>query len=263
MSGAPFPIGAAVAEGAYIIVEHLHGDASRGIYRAVSQWAFRNTIVTVSMPQKFEHAELVERLSYSLEGVGELRHVGPLEAERVYRDVMVEDEPAGAALGAVRLPADARRLCLEVGAIALRAHTMGRRMIGSLHPELIYADGGRVTALLPRTDEFLRSAEDSHMAPVPLFRHHYAAPELTMSGRETPAADVFALCAIGFQWATGEHPFDGAAADEEKLSVLLGQRRQPAPPATPLTALLERGLAQEPEQRIGLGALLEGLEQLR
>ncbi len=262
MSGAPFPIGSAVASGQYVIVERLHGDPSRGIYRAVSQWAFRNAVVTLSMPQTFAHGELAERLVYSVEGIPELRHVGALEHGRGERGVMVEDEPAGTPVGAAAA-GDARQLCLDVGAIAARVHATGRQTVGSLHPELIYAEHGRVTGILPRTDEFLASAEQPHMAPVRLFPHLYTAPEVTARGRVSPAGDVFTLCAIGMHWATGQHPFDGAHGDEQKVAMLIGKRRAPAPAATPLTAVLERGLAARPEQRIGLGTLLEELERVR
>lgn len=262
MTGPPFPISASVADGAYVIVDRLYGDASRGVYRGVSQWAFRNVLVTMAMPQTVAFAELEERLALGVEGIAVLRHLGPLEQATLQRSVMVEDEPAGAPLVARALPqapADVRRLWLEIGGIVARAHAAGHASIGGLHPELIYAEGDRVTALVPRIDAFVRSAEKPHINPSPLFEHTYQAPEVTSHGRASAAADVFALCALGLHWLTGRHPFAGVDAGHQMVTMLLGKRGEGTAPSTPLGALLERGIAARPEERPSLGVLLEEL----
>jgi serine/threonine protein kinase len=90
----------------------------------------------------------------------------------------------------------------------------------------------------------------------------YAAPEMFHHGRPVPASDVYSLCATLYalmrgrpaRWRDGQNP---------TLVSLVDMFAEPVPdiPGVPgdLTALLRRGMANDPADRLGAGELRDAL----
>ena len=265
-----FPIGATLAGGAFLIAERLHGERSRGLYRGVSRWDFdqRSVLVTVTTRQQAPIDQLAGALAMEVEGISRLRHVGPVDGEPAGadgHDGLVEDEPPGAPLstGALPLPLpEVVSLVRQLIELLDRAHRAGVS-IGELVPELIYARrsaGGdlQLTGLAPRAPAFARGARLPEYPVGPLFPHSYRAPELLTGGEARPAADIFSLAAVAAALASGRHPFVGDWAGPQMVAIVAGRRRPySGPPA--LAALLDRGLAAEPDRRPSLQELALGL----
>ena len=92
----------------------------------------------------------------------------------------------------------------------------------------------------------------------------YMAPEQAQGLRLGPYTDVYALAVICFQWLTGSLPFDA----DTPHAILLKHIQEPLPTnalsllAPNVAAVLQRGLAKEPEQRFqASSALIAELEQ--
>jgi serine/threonine-protein kinase len=92
----------------------------------------------------------------------------------------------------------------------------------------------------------------------------YMAPEQAQGGRLGPYTDVYALAVICFQWLTGTLPFDA----DTPHAILLKHIKEPLPTdalgllAPNVAAVLEHGLAKQPEQRFqSASALIAELEK--
>ena len=92
----------------------------------------------------------------------------------------------------------------------------------------------------------------------------YMAPEQAQGLRLGPYTDVYALAVICFQWLTGSLPFDA----DTPHAILLKHIKEPLPTdalgllAPNVAAVLERGLAKQPEQRFqSASALIAELEK--
>jgi hypothetical protein len=248
--------------GAFQIVRELHGTPDRGIYRGRERWSNRSVLVTLGAPQTLDADALRAKLEHRGRGVTRLRFIGHLEAnvETEYTG-LVEDEPDGApASEALALPLDPARavkLAFTLGEIAYRA----RHPFVGLRPELIYVRDAAVTAVAPRTEPFFVTASPRCYGVPPCFDLFYLAREVIARPRApaTDLADVFSICAILAHWVTGEHPFEGIVAAEQAISIA-ATRRRPWTGPPELGAIIDAGLAPEPENRTELVNLLAALE---
>jgi serine/threonine-protein kinase len=86
----------------------------------------------------------------------------------------------------------------------------------------------------------------------------YMAPEQAKGAQLGPYTDVYALAVICFQWLTGSLPFDA----DTPYAILLKHVMDPLPPgplgllAPNVAAVLERGLAKQPEDRFQASSTL-------
>jgi hypothetical protein len=92
----------------------------------------------------------------------------------------------------------------------------------------------------------------------------YMAPEQAQGGALGPYTDVYALAVICYQWLTGTLPFDA----DTPHAILLKHAQEPVPSqalrllSPAVAAVLERGLAKQPELRYQSASALTGeLEQ--
>ncbi len=266
-SGKEALVGATVAGGAYRLTGWLRGGPDRGMYRGVDAASGVATLVTVAAAQRAQHDQLTRQLAYPVEGVARLLHIGPLDGVAAH-DCMVEAEPRGGPVRDLPLPLDTAVAINLAGGlidIAARAHARGA-VLAHLHPELIYVEHGErgrsaITGILPRADEFTASAGAAALTAPPMFTTSYHAPEVLGLAQPVPASDVFAVCAIIAEWLTGQHPFEGETLAAQVISIGIGRRRPwSGPPA--LRALIDRGLARAPGERLLLAELRAGIQVL-
>lgn len=92
----------------------------------------------------------------------------------------------------------------------------------------------------------------------------YMSPEQAQAHQLGPYTDVYALAVMSYQWLTGSLPFDA----DTPHAILIKQIMEPIPAeglrmlSRHVAAVLERGLAKKPEQRIqAAGTLIAELEQ--
>ncbi len=84
----------------------------------------------------------------------------------------------------------------------------------------------------------------------------YMAPEVAVTGRPSPAADIYALGVMLFEMLTGQHPYQIDEATTA-LQAIWAHARQPVPRVTELRpelppavdALVEKALAKSPQDR--------------
>jgi protein kinase-like protein len=243
-----FPIGVTLQQGRWTITEWLAGEQARGRYRVRAAGGGRG-LLTLAPTQKRTTAELYGRFTSVALGVAELRYVGPLETNAGRYDGLIEDEPAGTPLAERTIDAPIA-LVASLCELVARAHVTGFVAAG-LRPELVYVDDEeRVTAVAPRCEPFLFTAGTSSSGVLHCFDHYFAAPEVlrTKPPPLTGAADVFSLTAILARLVTGEHPFDGDDATTQLFSIT-GNRRRPWRGPEGLGALVDRGLAPDPQRR--------------
>ena len=86
---------------------------------------------------------------------------------------------------------------------------------------------------------------------------HYLSPEQAAGGTATPASDVYALGAVGYECLAGRRAFDG----ENPVQIAVKHIREhpePLPPdiAPAACELVERAMAKDPEARFQDGAAL-------
>ncbi|HLU68622.1 MAG TPA: hypothetical protein VKZ63_20215 [Kofleriaceae bacterium] len=262
-----FPIGASLADGAFVVEERIRGEVTRGLYRGRDRAASSGSVlVTIGTGQQRPFRDTARDLSLPVDGIARLRHVGPLAEDPSFH-ALVEDEPAGAPSSerARRLaPRAAVSLALEVGRVLVNARA-ARWELPHLRPELVYVleQGGRVkmTAIAPRAEPFLAGAAPASPGVPPLFEAIYAAPEVLALAPPSGKADVFALCGCLAYWATGEPPFQGDTPLGQLTALHKGARRPFGGPAE-LAAVLAAGLELDPARRLTLSALMEELARL-
>lgn len=263
----PFPIGAYVCDGAYLVIEHLHGEPTHGILRAIDA-AGHPALVTIGPPQRGSVEALTERLSYrGIVHVTPLLGFGTVDGRRDLH-VMVEAEPDGYPLSEC---VDEPLAVPQVVAIAetladvlkdARAH--GLPAIG-LRPQQIYAreTGGHpsVTAIVPRAIPFLRTATTPSFGVAPLFDQLFTTPEEIRDQPSTAASDVFALCLVLAWLTTLRHPFAGSTMLETMMAIVSDERAPWSGPAR-LGKILYAGLAGDPARRPPLNLLMAQLRTL-
>lgn len=233
------PIGDTLDGGRYTIVECIRGEVLRGMFRA--RGPLGNALVTLGPRQK---ATL--DLAFASDRITPLLHIGPLSTSGF--DGMIEAEPAGEPIGERQLPlADALAIVRDTCAIVDAAHRRGLILRG-LRPELVYVQGTRVTAIAPRCEPFLMTAQPSSQGVVHPFDHYYLAPEILRLREPTAAADVFSLGALLAMLVTGEHPFTGDLPPLQLVSVSRDERRPWTGPPE-LRAIVDGALAADPAKR--------------
>jgi hypothetical protein len=173
--------------------------------------------------------------------------------------LLVEERPPGkplAAIGSVE-PDVAARLLGELAARVADVHAAGSTVLG-LHPDLVFADTDAagvlgITGMAPQTMRFLVGMPAMRgglcLGDVYLPREVWVGQ--TIDQDIGPAADVFALCALGYFLVTGGCPFP------DLRSVLAGTA--PRWTDVPLASVLADGLAADPEDRPSLPALRAAL----
>ncbi len=117
-------------------------------------------------------------------------------------------------------------------------------------------DGGRIV-LMDFGSAARAGAEPSRLTGSPLT----LAPEVLAGGAPTPSSDLYALGALLFRLATGEHPLEAATLSELREKSARGERRslralRPDLPAH-FVAAVERALATDPTQRFATAGELE------
>lgn len=266
-----FLIGGTLAGGAYVIDRRLRGPRGRGIYRGTRAGGPGSVLITVAPRQKKPHRELWTQLDATAAGLSRLRHIGAVEPPRatggdVY-EALVEDEPAGVPSTKL-MPLTAGQavaLALAVAKCAGAVHAQGKAM-GGIRPELIFARrdvdrGVELTAMAPRAEMFVMTAEQPAHGVLPLFQDLYQAPEVLAREPATPASDVFSLCATLAYWASGEYPFTGDELVHRMVSVSAGMRRPWTGPEG-LAPIVARGLAPAADRRLALPELIAQLASL-
>ncbi len=266
MSTDEFPIGATLAQGAYVITERIRGSRDRGMYRGHRMEDRASVVIAVGLAQTSAGNEQRVRLSLSVPGVAALCHIGPLEhaasAGGPVYDGLVELEPAGqpVAQRAAMERAHCVRLACQVAEHVCQVHDRGL-VVGGIRPEYIYATSDELafSGLMPRGEQFLATASRPSYGVPPLFGYLYYAPEQLMMKPASPASDVFSLCATIVHLATGHHPFVGDDAGTQLSSIVTGERR-PGADLGPLGAVLDRGLAMAPDDRPSCADVLGALK---
>lgn len=89
-------------------------------------------------------------------------------------------------------------------------------------------------------------------------RAWYAAPELAVGGRPSPASDVYSLCLVLIEAVTGEVPF-AHASTVATLGARMGRLLPVSADLGPLASVLERAGRPDPAERSTASELLEGL----
>jgi serine/threonine-protein kinase len=171
---------------------------------------------------------------------------------------LVDGEPLSALLERERRlpPALTLSILRQVAAALAVAHAAGvvHRDIKPANV-LVMADG-----LVKITDFGIASSA----ASVPLTRTgqvigtaHYLSPEQAQGAKATPASDVYAVGALGYECLAGRRPFDGESAVQVALKQI---HDTPAPlPAdvpAPVRAVVEQAMAKDPARRYPDGAAL-------
>ncbi|HVK75663.1 MAG TPA: protein kinase [Kofleriaceae bacterium] len=174
---------------------------------------------------------------------------------------------AGATL---RARCGGRRLCPEAAAVLaqpIAAAVAALHAAGFVHrdlkPDNVMAGAdGRITVIdlgLAWREGMTRHTETG----VAVGTVGYMAPEQIEGGRVGPAADVWALGVLVFEWIAGERPFARARPGEEAIATLVGAA--PALGAVDrrvddrLAALVARCLALDPAARPTAGAVADEL----
>lgn len=232
------------------IVEEIAGAMFNTIQAGVDARG-RRVIVTSGAGQTRPLAAVSAELAYELDGVGALRAI---EGEP---PACVEDRPPGAPLVelAPMAEAQAARVLVAIARIAEAAHARGVVLYG-IHPRLAFVHGDRV-ARAPRAVRFLLGMRV--MRGGLCLNELYLPVEVWRGGHVGPAADVFALCALGCFAVTGVHPFAGDTFNDAVAAVVGG-----APPAiaSPLGRVLERGLASDAAARPSARQLRTAIEAI-
>jgi len=89
-------------------------------------------------------------------------------------------------------------------------------------------------------------------------RAWYAAPELAVGGRPSPASDVYSLCLVLIEAVTGEIPF-AHTSTVATLGARMGRLLPVSADLGPLASVLERAGRPDPAERSTASELLEGL----
>lgn len=287
-----FPIGRLLVAGGdrYRILRALHGTRDRGLYAAKAtststspgaDRSERSAYVSLGLRQTVDWDRKRAELELPAAGFAPLLGIARIAHQGSEYDALLEAQPPGVPLPELvpgALPeAQAASVLAPVLDWVAGAHRQGRVVTG-LRPELIFAaltptpaaqqhrpGWGpflpQPTALLPRCERFLRTAERPCYGFGPPFEQLYQAPELLALREPTPAADVFSLAAILAWMTSGAYPFPGGSLLERMAALMAGAwNRGAASPA--LVALLARALAPDPAARPDLTTLKAALASL-
>lgn len=215
-----FPIGAALADGRWRVVEVLRGGPDRGQFRAQGD---PEALVSSAPPQQGDRAELVARLKLASPKITPLLWSGSVVGEGVTYDVLVEEQPAGTTLDRWQGSATAARgLAAQLASAVQEAHDRGL-VLGGLRPELIFVAGNELSGIAPRGERFMANATQRCYGVPPCFDDIYMAPEQLALRLPGPPADVFSLGAVLARLFTGRPPFAGSSILERMSAAMKGR----------------------------------------
>jgi len=267
---AEFPIGCGVNGGEFIITEHLYGEPEAGIFRGRVGGApdGQAVLITTGTAQADVFAAVFERLEFDgIDGVSELLCINRLDTDELRRDAMVEVEPEGqpiSSLVGTLSPPSVLSVGSQLAQLLSDAEFLDEAMVG-LRPELIYVDAGAdevaFTGTAPRSALFWAGMKPTSIGVPPCFDVSYLAPEVLAVKPVHIAADLFSVCAMLAEWASGQYPFT-TPPPSPLLAPLLGTRVPWTGPRE-LGAVLDRGLDKDPEGRINVDDLIAALAKLQ
>ena len=257
----------------YTVVSRLGRGGMATVYRVREPGIDRLVALKVLPEQLVDEEQFSARFKQEARLIGSLDHpnIIPLYRYGITDDIpwmalrYVDGGDFAARLAARPLPLPEGLSILRGVAAALDyAHQMGvihrdlkPQNILLTHHGAYLADFG-VAKMLEGTTGANTAAGDILGSP------SYMAPEQAQGLRLGPYTDVYALAVICFQWLTGALPFDA----DTPHAILLKHIKEPLPTealglvAPNVAAVLERGLAKQPELRFqSASALIDALEQ--
>lgn len=235
------------------------GAMTNAIYRGTTLISRpTHVLVTVGPRQRRPIAEVRADFYYAIDGVSSFVAVMEARSTSLVRHVLVEELPPGTPLAeSAPLPeSEVTSILRALAEITARAHADGWTIWG-IHPRLCFARRaeGRVevTGVAARAMRFLLGMPPPRGG---FCLEPYLPFDVWRDGVAQPADDVFALCALGYFLATGDHPFPGPTFDAQLAAA--AQWRLPRLPGR-LGHVLARGLVRDREQRATAADLVAAL----
>jgi eukaryotic-like serine/threonine-protein kinase len=280
-SSEPLEPGATIPPG-YEVIEHLRRGNDLDTYDVWSSERLSRAVVKALRPDRLDkqrardsllrEGALLQRLSHphivrAYETIPEPVPIVVLETlPGATLSTLIADEPEPA-------PEAVGHLGLQLGSALRYLHRDGALHL-DLKPSNLIADAGRVKVI------DLGLSRPPGPAPAGIGTWHYLAPEQARGGDLGPAADVWGLGAVLFEFVTGEAPFDddpdawsdpgsGSGTYSEAAPGRYPQlerrarrpeavRTVPARLADPIAACLE----PDPDDRPSLAELMHAFEDL-
>lgn len=273
-----FPVGDTLAGGAYRVTEHVagFGSAKFGMATRASDPGAPCTVSTIWRPKDMPE-DVVVGLSYELDGVHQLVHIGRFDRAGDDRErniqqeqhlAMVEQPRGGtwlprAIVAGAADPAMAVSLGLSVGRILEDAARAGVVLVG-VRPEYIWVDrqgnGWRAVSVSGRNFDFFAQVGGRCMLPSWIFERPYYAPEVGTQ----PLGDrslVFTLATMIAEWASGSYPYPDVYVGGSDYPMTMG-RHAPLHMPIHLAGLVAQGLQGVPARRPSLADFLSRLSRL-
>jgi hypothetical protein len=228
------------------ISEWLRGSLGYGQARCLRSDGVR-AIATFTRPQTQPLERVTSKLKLTALGVApmlDIRTAGDYS-------VLFEQEPTGLPLSTAMFPLHVDQAALLFGkllAIVADAHARGELLRG-VRPETIYIAHDLVVSVVPRGELFAGGAQQSKdLNPTYPFPAIYQAPD-TMSGKPTPASDVFSCCAVLLFALTRKTPYDAPSPTWQLGAMMSGPPPLPAGLDSRLAELVSAGLDPDPAKR--------------
>jgi hypothetical protein len=243
--GSPFPVGATLGDGAFVVRQVEHSIAGQRLCLGEGQGSAVRVIL--APPPDVSLEEFAARNVLAVEGVPPLLFLGPYASvEGLQGIALVEGRPGKSARELIRGPQAPERVgswLRSLVGIALRLSERGQSLQG-VRPETIDLEGNEIVSASPRAERCFMAAKASGNK-VPAFSTYYLPPEsLARSIVESAAGDVFVIALLAVEWLTGVHPFASDNLPEHLHLLMRGDRASIAPPV--LRAALDALPAQRP-----------------
>ncbi|MBN1217583.1 MAG: SUMF1/EgtB/PvdO family nonheme iron enzyme [Anaerolineae bacterium] len=263
--------------GRYTIEKPLGEGSFAWVYRAFDQKLKRYVALKVLKPMWLDDPSAMRRFEQEATTMANLHHphiaeiydVDQTEGQVYLAQFLVEGETLAHRLTQGSLSWTETLAILKGVAAALDyAHDQGIIHRDLKPPNILLTQDGQ-----PYLSDFglIRAAEGSvaissssgGMVGTP----SYMAPEQWRGQEASPATDVYALSCVAVEMLTGKRLFDGPSSPAIMTKHVMDPPQFPAhwPPDVPegVTAMLQRGLAKDPAERISSpGELVAGLEAL-
>ncbi len=267
MSGPPsrLRLGTDLA-GRYELRELLGDGAMGSVYRAFDRELEREVAVKSMLPELSAHPDFIGRFQREARALARLRHPNIIGVHDLVRPpegglYLILELVRGRSLDAeMRLDAPlAWERCVRVGVDVCRAlgaaHAAGVVHRDIKPANILIGDDGEA-----RVADFgiarLAGGVATTRVGVVIGTPQYFSPEQADARPATPQSDLYSLCVVLFEGATGRLPFDSTGG---VLRVAMQHLNSPVPdprtfrPDLPAeaAALIVRGLAKAPEDRFG------------